>query len=292
MLKSSIHSNIKNINKENMGRYLNPKSDLVFKKIFGEHPDVLKSFLNAFLPLAPDRQVEHIDYLPTESVPEIPTFKSTIVDVRCTDNLGRHFIVEMQLRWINHFMKRMLFNSASAYIRQLNKGEAYDMLCPVYGLSIVDAVFSETQEWFHHYRLTHTKDNAKSLEDIQLIFLELPKFKPTTVAEKKLTVLWLRFLTEINEDTLSVDKALLEVPEISKALEYTEIAAYTPGELRAYDANWDAVSTEKTLLLGNFNAGVAKAQYEIAKNSLAKGLDIQTVSDITGLSIEILKKIQ
>jgi predicted transposase/invertase (TIGR01784 family) len=303
MLKSppnSTHSII-NVKKEHpMGRYLNPKSDLVFKKIFGEHPDLLKSFLNAFLPLEPDRQVEHIDYLPTESVPEIPSFKSTIVDVRCTDTLGRHFIVEMQLRWTDSFMKRMLFNSASAYMRQLKKGETYGTLCPVYGLSIVDAHFSEGTDWFHHYRLAHTKDASNTLDDIQLIFLELPKFKASSVTEKKLTILWLRFLTEINEDTETVDAALFEIPEISKALECSEIAAYTPGELRAYDANWDAVSTEKTLLTDNFKAGKAeginegrqKEQHKIAQNSLAKGLDIQTVSDITGLSLEILEEIQ
>ena len=31
-------------------RYLDPKVDLTFKRVFGEHPDVVKSFLNAMLP--------------------------------------------------------------------------------------------------------------------------------------------------------------------------------------------------------------------------------------------------
>lgn len=287
-----------------MGRYLNPKSDLVFKKIFGEHPDLLISFLNAVLPVSSDRLITHLDYLPTESVPEIPGHKSTIVDVRCRDKLGRYFIVEMQLRWSEHFMKRMLFNSASAYLRQLKKGEAYDNLCPVYGLSIVDAKFSEGSEWFHHYRLTHSKDTAKTFDDIQLIFLELPKFKVTTWAEKKLTVLWLRFMTEINEETKTVDPALLEVPEINQALKYTEIAAYTENELRAYDANWDAISTEKTILLDRFTKGKAEgiiegiekgkvaSQHEMAEKSLKKGLDVHTVAEITGLSVETVEKIK
>ena len=33
------------------GKYLNPKADLTFKKIFGEHPDLVMSLLNALLPL-------------------------------------------------------------------------------------------------------------------------------------------------------------------------------------------------------------------------------------------------
>lgn len=291
-----------------MGRYLNPKSDLVFKKIFGEHPEVLKSFLNAFLPLAPNCLVEHIDYLPTEHVPEIPDFKSTIVDVRCRDTHGRYFIVEMQLRWSNSFMKRMLFNSACAYMHQLKKGETYDALCPVYGLSIVDASFSDESEWFHHYRLTHTQNTKKTIDDIQLVFLELPKFKPTNLIEKKITVLWLRFLTEINEETRTVDSDLLEIPEINEALKYTEMAAYSPGELRAYEANWDAVSTEKTLLSDNYKAGKAEGIEEglekgreegakknakaIAQNLLAKGLDPAFVSETTGLDLKTIQQIK
>ncbi len=274
-----------------MGKYLNPKSDLVFKKIFGEHPDVLISFLNAILPISAERQIKHIDYLPTENVPEIPEHKYTIVDVRCRDTFGRHFIVEMQLRWSEHFVKRMLFNSASAYMRQLKRGELYDNLCPVYGLSIVDASFSEGTEWFHHYQLMHTKDATKIIEDIQLIFLELPKFKPITRAEKKLTVLWLRFMTEIDEQTKTVDPALLAIPEISKALEYAEIAAYTDQELRAYDANWDAVSTEKTIISDSFSKGKAEGRHEIAKSLLLSGLDVNFVAKNTGLDLTTVKNI-
>lgn len=297
-----------------MARYLNPKSDLVFKKIFGEHPELLKSFLNAVLPLPSDGLIENLVYLPAENVPEIPNFKHSIVDVRCMDKQGRHFIVEMQLRWTDDFMKRMLFNSSAAYVRQLNRGQTYAKLCPVYGLSIVDAAFSNESNWFHHYLLMNAKDHTKTLDDIQLVFLELPKFKPNTIIEKKLTVLWLRFLTEITEETEQVDPALLATPEINEALQYAEIAAYTSGELRAYDAIWDAVSTERTFLSGTVKKALAEGEarglalgeargearglalgeakgkaeenYKVAKNALAEGVDVQLVSKITSLSME------
>ena len=105
-----------------MPRYLDPKSDLVFKKIFGEHPSLLKDFLNAILPLPQDCVIESLTYLQPENVPELPAFKNSIVDVRCLDNHGRHFIVEMQLQWTGDFIKRMLFNTATTYARQLKKG--------------------------------------------------------------------------------------------------------------------------------------------------------------------------
>lgn len=50
-------------------RYLDPKNDLTFKKVFGKHPHLLNSFLNALLPLQADEQIEHLEYLPAELVP-------------------------------------------------------------------------------------------------------------------------------------------------------------------------------------------------------------------------------
>ena len=80
------------------GKYLNPKADLTFKKVFGEHPDLVMSLLNALLPLDEGKQIEHVEYLTPEMVPENPGKKNSIVDVRCRETGGRHFIVEMQMR--------------------------------------------------------------------------------------------------------------------------------------------------------------------------------------------------
>ena len=101
-------------------RYLDPKNDLTFKRIFGEHPSLLKSFLNALLPL--DTPIETIEYLPAELVPEIPIFKNSIVDVRCYDQKGKQFIVEMQMLWTDSFKSRVLFKVRSEKIKS-NKGK-------------------------------------------------------------------------------------------------------------------------------------------------------------------------
>lgn len=276
-----------------MTRYLDPKSDLVFKKVFDKRPELLKSFLNAVLPLPTDGLIERLEYLSPENVPDIPNVeKRSVVDVRCFDQRGRHFIVEMQMAWSKHFMQRFLFNTASVYVRQLKIAENYGCLNPVYGLAIVAQAFSDEMDWFHHYRLAHAKNSDKTVDDFQLVLLELPKFEPTTLRDKKLTVLWLRFLTEINEDTRTVDQALLKVPEIKEALALTEEAAYTPEELEAYLRNWDAIRTQKTLMNDKLEEGKNKRNHEIAYSALAKGLDIKLISEITGLSAEEVIKIK
>jgi predicted transposase/invertase (TIGR01784 family) len=82
-----------------MARYLDPKNDLTFKRIFGEHPDLLIGFLNALMPFSTDRQIKEIEYLPTEQVPDIIGKKNFIVDVKCKDKSGQVFIIEMQMLW-------------------------------------------------------------------------------------------------------------------------------------------------------------------------------------------------
>jgi predicted transposase/invertase (TIGR01784 family) len=134
-------------------RYLDPKNDLVFKRIFGEHPHILRSCLNALLPLSDEEQIVSLEYLPAEQVPQIPTRKNSIVDVRCVDKNGRQFIVEMQMNWTSAFMQRMLFNASKAYVRQLDKSEKYALLQPVIGLSLLDDIFDKkTAEFYHHYQ--------------------------------------------------------------------------------------------------------------------------------------------
>ena len=88
-------------------RYLDPKADLTFKKIFGEHKDLLISLLNALLPLADDEQIESVEYLSPELVPDTYVGKNSIVDVRCRDVKNRQFIVEMQMLWTEAFKQRV-----------------------------------------------------------------------------------------------------------------------------------------------------------------------------------------
>ena len=274
-------------NPATMPHYLDPKSDLVFKKIFGHHPELLKSFLNSILPLPKDCIIESLTYLPTESVPELVVLKHSIVDVLCLDNHGRHFIVEMQLQWTSDFIKRMLYNTAATYVRRLKKGDGYQELAPVYGLALIDANFTQEEEWFHHYRMAKVDHPENNLEDIQLVLIELPKFKPNNIIGKRLAVLWLRFLKEINEETEVVDPSLLEVDSIKEAVSLLETSSYTLEELRAYEKGWDAVSTEKTLIRGKFEEGKAEGLAEgLAKGQAAERKHFITSMHRSGIALE------
>ena len=230
-------------------KYFDPKADLTFKKVFGEHPDLVKSLLNALLPFkSEEEEITSVTYLTPEMVPQTPTRKFSIVDVRCEDALGRQFIVEMQMVWSVEFKQRVLFNASKAYVKQLNRGEDYSLLKPVYSLNLVNEVFEpELDDYYHYYHLVHEEHTDKVIDGLHLVFVELPKFMPHSFTEKKMQVLWLRYLTEIDEKTKEIPAELLANPEIAKAVSEIEESAYTEEELLGYDEFWDVVSVEKTL---------------------------------------------
>ena len=287
--------------KQMVMKYLDPKADLTFKKIFGNHPARLISLLNALLPLSDEEQIQEIKYLPTELVPQLEGGKNTIVDVLCTDVRGRKFCVEMQMEWSDAFQQRVLFNASKLYVSQAKKGGKYSELQPVYSLNLINDIFAhDTPDFIHNYRIVHDKDSNKVIEGLHFTFIELPKFTPHSIADKRMMVLWLRFLTEINSNTKEVPADLLNDPEIGKAVEELEISGFTDAELWAYDKFWDSVSVERTLIDDSYQKGIEKGiekgmnqrSLEIARKMLTQGMDEAMVMDMTGLTAEEIKQMK
>ncbi|MFV0366735.1 MAG: Rpn family recombination-promoting nuclease/putative transposase, partial [Mangrovibacterium sp.] len=253
-------------------RYLDPKNDLTFKRIFGDHPNLVMSLLNALLPLEEDQKIESVEYLTPELAPEIPRLKDSIVDVRCKDNRGRHFIVEMQMQWTQAFMARVVFNASKAYVKQLGRGKGYESLQPVYALNLVDEIYiPDSEEFYHHYRMvsTYENDEEQRLEGLEFVFVELPKFKAEKMMEKRMAVLWLRFLTEIQHGTQHIPTGIGDTQELKEALDILQESRFSEDELEYYDRYWDGVSRERTLINGKTKEAVEKGMAEVLEKGLA-----------------------
>lgn len=251
-------------------------------------------------------------------VPDNPDKKNSIVDVRCEETGGRTFIVEMQLNWTTAFKERVLFNTAKAYVRQIDRGEKYRLLQPVYSLNLVNKIFEpDTDNCYHHYSMVHNLDTKKQIDGLHLVFVELPKFRPQSFAQRKMAVLWLKFLTEIDEKTRTVPQELLDNAEVSEALGIVEESAYSEAEMAAYEGYWDAVRREATVIgeLDDARAELAKERrrldaaeselererkwFDAAKAELerlrqdkldtarkmkGKGFSVADIADLTGLA--------
>ena len=273
-----------------MAHYLDPKNDLTFKRVFGEHKHLCMSLINSILML--EKPVVSIEYQTGELIPELPDLlRNSIVDVRCTDEDGRQFIVEMQMHWSESFKSRVLFNASKVYVKQLDKANEYKLLQPVYALNFVNEVFEKSHEmqneYYHHYKIVNIKDTEKQIEGLEFIFIELPKFKPQNRAEKRLYELWLRFLTEINESTTEAPKELLDNELIREAVGYMEKSAYTKEQIATYDKYKDTIKVAISLV----SDAKTEEKLEIAKNLKALGIPIDQISIATKLSIEDIKQI-
>ena len=274
-------------------RYYDPRYDITFKKVF-THPELLISFLNALLPLKDDEQVESIEYLSPEMLPNTPDGKFSIVDVCCKDKEGRQFIVEMQMVWSEEFKTRVLFNASKAYVNQLEKGEDYRLLRPVYSLNLVNGIFEKElpeDEFYHFYQLVHERHTEKVIEGLHLVFVELPKFTPRNWGEKKMMVLWLRFMTEINEKTTEVPAELIENPYIGKAVSLMAETAMTDEERYVYEKNLDSISIEKTLVNAAIRKGEAKKNLENARKMKELNVGLDIIMQVTGLSADQIEKL-
>ena len=257
-----------------MANYLDPKNDLTFKRVFGEHKHLCISLINSMMPF--ENPIVSIEYQTGELIPELANvLRNTIVDVRCTDSVGRQFIVEMQMYWTESFKNRVLLNASKAYVNQSGKGENVKLLQPVYALNFVNEIFEKSpemaNEYYHHYKIVNIKDTEKQIKGLEFLFIELPKFKPQNRAEKKLHELWLRFLTEINETTEIVPQELMNNELIREAVSYMEVAAYSKKQLFTYDKWKLDIMTERGAMSDAEMEGLAKGKAEGLAEGLAEG---------------------
>ena len=277
-------------------KYLDPKADLTFKKIFGNHPKRLISLLNALLPLSEEEQIHEIKYLPTELVPENNSYRYAITNILCTDAKSNKFCVVIRIEWSDAFQLRVQFLASELYVNPAIKQVKYFAQYPTYSLNLISDTFKyNTPDFIHNYHVVYDKDTHKVIEDLHFTFIELPKFTPHSIADKRMMVLWLRFLTEINSDTKEIPADLLNDPEIGKAVEELEISSFTDAELWAYDKFWDSVSVERTLIDDSYQKGKEEGKHEAntetAQRLLAMGLSAEQVAKATQLPLEIIKNL-
>jgi len=238
--------------------------------------------------------------LPAELIPEIPMFANSIVDVKCIDEKGQQFIIEMQMIWTDSFKSRVLFNASKAYIKQGGRKIQYKSLQPVYSRIIIHENFDNKPDiYIHHYQLIHTQDSEDVMEGLEFVFIELPKFQAKKFTDKKLHVLWLHFLSEIEDLQEGLSPDFLDVPELREASELILESALTRGELETYDRYWDIINTEKSFKADAYDKGVEKGMEKgivkektiIARNLKILGLSNPDISKTTGLSEQETEKL-
>ena len=227
-----------------LSKFLDPKNDIAFRKVFGseKHKDIVIHFINDILELKGNDQIESVKFLSPIQDPEIASKKQSIVDVLCSAKDGVQIIVEMQVAPTKGFEKRAQYYAAKAYSRQLNKGNEEDgkyyNLKEVIFIAIASCViFPDKKEYKSDHVILDKNSYEHDLRDFYFTFIELPKFKKNNIAELKTIVdKWCYFFKHApqtsEEDLINIIGSDLIIEKAYNALNQFN---WSETELIAYD---------------------------------------------------------
>lgn len=173
-----------------MKKYLDPKIYTAFDKVFGQHENLLISFLNAMLEF--NSPIVSVSHLPEELVPYPLHLRTNYINVRCIDADCQSFIVAIQMIWTSDYFKYFLINASTTHSQQATTKLQAE---PIYVLCIINDTFNNKPSYWQRYSVLDINKQACKIEGMEFILIELPKFKEQTFFEKSMQVHWLQFLT-------------------------------------------------------------------------------------------------
>ena len=134
-------------------KYLSPRSDIGFKKLFGNkhHKNLTMSFLNSILDRKEGNLISQVEFTDTEQLPEVEEGRKSFFDIYCVDQQGNKFIIEMQRKYQAHFMIRAQYYTSLAFYRQMHTPFKYEKLVPVIFIGILDHILFDDKQDVSYY---------------------------------------------------------------------------------------------------------------------------------------------
>ncbi len=297
-------------------RFADIKNDIAFKKVFGDmsKKEILISFLNAVLDFQDNKKIVDVTILNPYQAPKIEDLKETILDIKATNQDKENFIVEMQKKDLGDFAKRSLYYTSKAYISQLEKGNNYSKLKKVYFIGILNFKVFDSQNYISRHLILNQETMKQDLSDFEFSFIELPKFKLKLKDLKTTLDKWIFFIKNAQKLDL-IPKEFETIDEFREAFEIATQYKWTKKELEIYDYislkemdEQNAIETAKKKMEIAIKEAVEKAEVkakaegktegekqkaiEIAKNLLLVKVDINLISQSTGLSVDEIEELK
>ena len=222
---------------------LDPKSDVTFKKVFGEHKKICMAFLNAILNL-PEPIVE-VFYLSNELHLEFEKGNNTIMDIHCIDDMGKPFIVELQMIFFSSILKPTIFSMAKLTSRQIEFGQDFNTMIPSYSINIlVKSAFQDLNDYKNSFKLTNLKNLEHIIGDVELLYIELEKWKKLDrFDEENVLDHWLKYFTDPAFYTNLSKEDIEKYGFVVDATKFLESSFYSIAELDAHDRQLDMMRT-------------------------------------------------
>lgn len=274
-------------------KFLDVKTDFAFKKVFGSEDSKLRliSFLNAIIRFENDAKIQDLSIVDPYNIPQLLGMKDTFVDVKAVLDNQSKVIIEMQV--LNHtgLEKRILYNAAKNYSMQLFENDKYHLLNPIIALTIVDFVmFEDTPQVISNFKLLEKEKFINYTDDLELIFVELPKFTKELNELGDIKDQWIYFIKNAGKLDFIPDNM---ASEVNSAFEASNTAGLSSEELELQYKKKEFIAVQKSALELAEQKGKLEEKSQIARNLLKAGVDISVITEVTGLTIaeiEVLKK--
>jgi len=228
-------------------KFISPKVDYAFKKIFGseQSKDILISFLNAII-YGEEKKIQSLTIANPYNPGQLISLKESYLDIKAVLSDSSIVVIKMQIAPMASFNKRVVYNLAKAYSNQLGTGEDYPILNPVIAVTVTDFILLKKYDEVISQFVFQEKTKKIELFDneLQLIFVELPKFNKALSELNSLTDKWIYFLKEA-ASLDSIPESLGEVSEIELALNLANQANMTVEELEFVDRRGIMLQDEK-----------------------------------------------
>ena len=270
----------------------------------GSSETILLDFINSIMINANMKTFRSVEILTPFNLKKNKNLKETIVDVKCITQNGSVVIIEIQLQGNSRFPELILYYWAANYSKLLKHGERYDELTPVISINLLNFNLDKTKN-IHSCYMLYEMNNRKLLTDhLQIHIIELKKFRKN-VLSKDLNY-WLKIFTSKNLEA-SMSEIVKEKPimeEVQKKynnfvksrlmmMEYEKKEAYLYGNQIMLDEERRLGKEEgiKEGMEKGKEEGIKENQILTAKNMKNKNMDINLISELTGLSIEEVEKL-
>ena len=285
-----------------MSKYINPFTDVGFKKIFGQeiNKDLLIDFLNSLL--KGERVITNVTFLDKEQLGEFKDDRSLIYDVYCETDSGEKIIVEMQNKSQPYFKSRSIYYAAQSVARQGERGSLWNFdVKAVYCISFLNFQQEGISEKFRtDIALLDMQTKQPFSDKIRLIYLQLPLFTKEVSGCENQFERWIYVLKNMEK----LNRYPFEIKDkvFKKLIETCDVASWTREERIKYDRALKHFRDTIAVMEGQKQEGIKEGRAEgikegkeqgrkeermaIAQNMKAKGIDASLISETTGLSTE------
>ena len=280
-------------------RFLDVKTDYAFKKVFGSEQSkpILIDFLNAMIDFK-DANITDLTIVDPYQIPLLNGMKDSYVDVKAMLSNQTKVIIEMQVLNVEGFEKRVLYNAAKLYSTQLNQAERYDTLEPIIALTITDFVmFRDLPNIISYWKLREKEHLVEYSDDIELIFVELPKFTKTESELATITDKWLYFIQNAGQMHF-IPQTFIEPPLVD-AFGIANTSNLSEEEFEMQEKRHDFIWLQKKAIEKAHKDGLAqgwtqgraegetegirKGKLDMARGMLRDGLPIEMIMKYSGL---------